>query len=83
MKNLQKKIQATESAYDVCTEDLFNQTIKLEEMEKKASNAEGQVDLQLLSCHPVPVGGGPGQEGSAHGGELNKVSLQGCGLQAA
>jgi len=43
VKNLQKKIQATESAYDVCTEDLFNQTIKLEEMEKKASNAEGQV----------------------------------------
>ena len=25
MKNLQKKIQATESAYDVCTEDLFTQ----------------------------------------------------------
>lgn len=25
------------------TEDLFNQTIKLEEMEKKAGNAEGQV----------------------------------------
>ena len=25
MKNLQKKIQSTESAYDVCTEDLFNQ----------------------------------------------------------
>jgi len=43
VKNLQKKIQATESAYDVCTEDLFNQTIKLEEMEKKAGNAEAQV----------------------------------------
>lgn len=40
---LQKKIQATESQFDVCTEDLFNQTIKLEEMEKKAGNAEGQV----------------------------------------
>ena len=25
VKNLQKKIQSTESAYDVCTEDLFNQ----------------------------------------------------------
>ena len=25
VKNLQKKIQATESAYDVCTEDLFTQ----------------------------------------------------------
>merc|ERR1712180_443648 len=32
-----------ESAFDVCTEDLFNQTVKLEEMEKKAGNAEGDV----------------------------------------
>ena len=40
---LQKKIQAAESQFDVCTEDLFNQTIKMEEMEKKAGNAEGQV----------------------------------------
>ena len=40
---IQKKIQQTESAFDVTTEDLFNQTIKLEEMEKKAGNAEGQV----------------------------------------
>merc|ERR1719431_180079 len=36
-------MQAMESSYDVCIEDLFNQTIKLEEMEKKASNAEGEV----------------------------------------
>merc|ERR1739838_746554 len=36
-------MQAMESQLDVCTEDLFNQTIKLEEMEKKAGNAEGQV----------------------------------------
>merc|ERR1719431_1167794 len=43
VRTLQKKIQATEGAYDVCTEDLFNQTIKLEEMEKKANNAEAQV----------------------------------------
>jgi len=43
VKALQKKIQATESQFDVCTEDLFNQTIKLEEMEKKAGNAEGNV----------------------------------------
>jgi len=43
VKSIQKKIQQTESAFDVCTEDLFNQTIKLEEMEKKAGNAEGQV----------------------------------------
>ena len=34
VKNLQKKIQQTESAFDVCTEDLFNQTIKLEEIEE-------------------------------------------------
>ena len=43
MKHIQKKIQQTESAFDVATEDLFNQTIKLEEMEKKANNAESQV----------------------------------------
>jgi len=43
VKTVQKKIQQTESAFDVATEDLFNQTIKLEEMEKKAGNAEGQV----------------------------------------
>merc|ERR1719341_2265470 len=36
-------MQAMESQFDVCTEDLFNQTIKLEEMEKKAGNAEGEV----------------------------------------
>merc|ERR1719411_2552406 len=36
-------MQAMESAYDVCTEDLFNQTVKLEEMEKTAGNAEGEV----------------------------------------
>ena len=52
VKNLQKKIQQTESAFDMATEDLFNQTIKLEEMEKKAGNAEGQVgenaQLRLL-----------------------------------
>jgi len=43
VKAIQKKIQQTESAFDVTTEDLFNQTIKLEEMEKKAGNAEQQV----------------------------------------
>merc|ERR1711963_486132 len=36
-------MQAMESAFDVCTEDLLNQTVKLEEMEKKAGNAEGEV----------------------------------------
>ena len=43
VKNLQRKIQQTEGAFDGATEDLFNQTIKLEEMEKKAGNAEGMV----------------------------------------
>merc|ERR1711976_808979 len=43
VRNVQKKMQDMESQFDVCTEDLFNQTIKLEEMEKKAGNAEGEV----------------------------------------
>merc|ERR1719220_1008939 len=50
-------MQAMESQYDVCIEDLFNQTIKLEEMEKKAGNAEGEVSglrsrLILLQENP-------------------------------
>merc|ERR1719357_2143388 len=36
-------MQAMESAFDVCTEDLFNQTVKLEAMEKKAGNADSEV----------------------------------------
>merc|ERR1719447_580445 len=36
-------MQSMEGQFDVCTEDLFNQTIKLEEMEKKAGNAESDV----------------------------------------
>ena len=48
VKSIQKKIQQTESAFDVATEDLFNQTIKLEEMEKKAGNAESQVKNSIL-----------------------------------
>merc|ERR1719315_417416 len=36
-------MQAMESQFDVCTEDLFTQSIKLEEMEKKAGNAENEV----------------------------------------
>merc|ERR1712012_1135308 len=43
MGNIQKKMQVMESSFDVCTEDLFNQTVKLEEMEKKAGNAESEV----------------------------------------
>merc|ERR1711892_965087 len=36
-------MQVMESQFDVCTENLFNQTFKLEEMEKKAGNAESEV----------------------------------------
>ena len=43
VRNIQKKMQAMESQFDVCTEDLFNQSVKLEEMEKKADNAESEV----------------------------------------
>merc|ERR1712055_80864 len=43
LRNVQKKMQAMESSFDVVTEDLFNQTLKLEEMEKKAGNAESEV----------------------------------------
>jgi len=43
LRIIQKKIQNMESAYDVCVEDLFNQTVKLEGMEKKAGNAESEV----------------------------------------
>jgi len=43
LRNIQKKMQVMESQYDVTFEDLFNQTVKLEEMEKKAGNAEGEV----------------------------------------
>jgi len=43
VRQLQKKIQATEGRFDCTTEDLFNQTIKLENMEKKVGSGEGQV----------------------------------------
>ncbi|XP_023334591.1 tropomyosin isoform X2 [Eurytemora carolleeae] len=43
VRNIQKKMQSMEGQFDGCTEDLFNQSIKLEEMEKKAGNAEGEV----------------------------------------
>merc|ERR1719300_1854940 len=36
-------MQAMESQFDVCTEDLFHQSLKLEEMEKKAGTAENEV----------------------------------------
>ncbi len=40
---MQKKLQALEGRYDTCTEDLFNVTTKLEEKEKIAASAEGDV----------------------------------------
>ena len=43
LRGVQKKIQVMESSFDVCTEDLFNTTVKLEAMEKKAGNAEGDI----------------------------------------
>lgn len=43
LRIVNKKIQSLESAYDVTVEDLFNQTVKLEAMEKKASMADGEV----------------------------------------
>merc|ERR1711935_881543 len=43
VRNSQKKMQAMESQFDCCIEELFNQTLKLEEMEKKAGNAESEV----------------------------------------
>ena len=43
LRIIQKKIQNMESAYDVCIEDLFNQTVKLEALEKKAGNADSEV----------------------------------------
>ena len=39
VRNILKNMQAMESAFDVCTEDLFNQSVKLEGMEKKAGGA--------------------------------------------
>ena len=50
LKAIQKKIQAMENAYDVCIEDLFNQTVKLDEMEKKAGNAESDVSGLRSRC---------------------------------
>merc|ERR1712002_366489 len=43
-------MQSMEGQFDVCTEDLFNQTIKLEEMEKKAGNAESDVSSLRSRC---------------------------------
>ena len=43
LRLVQKKIQGLEGAFDVCIEDLFNQTVKLEAMDKKAGMAESEV----------------------------------------
>ena len=40
---MNKKIQNIESNYDVAVEDLFNQSVKLEAMEKKAGMADSDV----------------------------------------
>ena len=40
---MNKKIQNIESNYDVAVEDLFNQSVKLEAMEKKAGMADSEV----------------------------------------
>merc|ERR1712223_1364397 len=43
LRPLQKKMQNAESQFDVVIEDLFNASIKLEEKEKVAANAEADV----------------------------------------
>merc|ERR1712002_530396 len=43
LHNLSKKFQTMESQFDVTVEDLFNASIKLEEKEKVAANAEADV----------------------------------------
>jgi len=43
LANVTKKFTAMESSYDCVIEDLFNATIKLEEKEKVAANAEADV----------------------------------------
>ena len=45
VRNIQKKMQVMESSFDVCTEDLFNQTVKLDEMEKNLKTNMSQVYL--------------------------------------
>ena len=45
LKNIQKKIQSMEGSFDVCTEQLFEVSLKLEEKEKAYNNTEGEVDL--------------------------------------
>merc|ERR1711970_335226 len=52
LRVIQKKIQNMESSYDVCIEDLFNQTVKLEGMEKKAGNAEQEVFSPERKTYP-------------------------------
>merc|ERR1712098_76799 len=43
LMGITKKFQAMESSYDCVIEDLFNATIKLEEKEKVAANAQADV----------------------------------------
>ena len=48
LKNIQKKIQSMEGSFDVCTEQLFEVSLKLEEKEKAYNNTEGEVDLCFI-----------------------------------
>ena len=53
LATLTKKFQSMESQYDCAVEDLFNATIKLEEKEKVAANAEADVgssSRRILLC---------------------------------
>ena len=43
LRVVNKKIQGMESSYDMTVEDLFNQSVKLEAMEKKAGMADSEV----------------------------------------
>lgn len=43
LRSLQKKFQSIEGQFDVCSEDLFNATMKLENKEKLLNNLEGDV----------------------------------------
>lgn len=43
IRTIQKKMQSLEAQYDVCTENVFDVTVKLEAKEKAYSTAEGDV----------------------------------------
>merc|ERR1719340_554183 len=51
-------MQAMESAFDVCTEDLFNQTVKLEENNEKQEERLAKATLELAGACQRAVGQG-------------------------